>query len=114
MISMVVWLERAAAKPGSSLIDIGYTVASELSAMQDFLQQDAGYKLLMMSMPSRGHPRRTPHEPSERAAALNACHNAFVATGLVSGMSNILMLIGSLLMLAGVDAIVLQNHLQLS
>jgi ABC-type protease/lipase transport system fused ATPase/permease subunit len=80
--------------------------------MQDLLQQDAGYKLLMMSMPSRGLPRATPHEPSERAAALNACGNAVVGIGLFSGMSNILMLTGALLMLAGVDAIVLPNYLQ--
>ena len=66
----------------------------------------------MMSMPSRGHPRPTPHEPSELAAALNACGNAFLAIGLFSGMSNIPMLTGARLMLAGVDAIVLQNHLQ--
>jgi hypothetical protein len=32
----------------------------------------------MMSMPSRGRPRPTPHEPSERAAVLNASRNAIV------------------------------------
>jgi len=66
----------------------------------------------MMWIPSRGRPRPTPHEPSERAAAQNACRNAIAAIGLFSGINNILTLTGALLMLAGVDAIVLQNHLQ--
>jgi ABC-type protease/lipase transport system fused ATPase/permease subunit len=65
----------------------------------------------MISMPSRGSYLPRPHEPSERAAALNACRNAIVAIGLFSGMNNILTLTGAPLILAGVDAVVLQNHL---
>ena len=42
---------------------------------------------------------------SELAAALGACRRAFLAIGLFSGMSNILMLTGSLFMLEVYDRV---------
>ena len=38
-------------------------------------------------------------EHSELGAALASCRGAFVATGLISGMSNVLMLTGAVFML---------------
>ena len=52
-------------------------------------------------------PKRPPasHVRSELAAALAACRSAFVAVGLFSGMSNILMLTGSFFMLEVYDRV---------
>ena len=44
-------------------------------------------------------------ERSELAAALRSCRGAFVATGLLSGMSNLLMLTGALFMLEIYDRV---------
>src|SRR3974390_2125187 len=44
-------------------------------------------------------------ERSELAAALASCRGAFVATGLLSGMSNLLMLTGALFMLEIYDRV---------
>jgi len=46
------------------------------------------------------HPQR-----SELAAALASCRGAFVATGLISGMSNVLMLTGAMFMLEVYDRV---------
>src|SRR5437016_5525620 len=55
---------------------------------------------------SRAHPRQ-PHSraSSELADALAACRGAFVVTGLISGMSNILMLTGAIFMLQVYDRV---------
>ena len=50
-------------------------------------------------------PLRQPPVSSELAAALRACRRAFLAIGLFSGMSNILMLTGSLFMLEVYDRV---------
>lgn len=51
-------------------------------------------------------PHRTPSPArSELSAALAACRGAFVGTGLISGMSNILMLTGALFMLEVYDRV---------
>ena len=50
---------------------------------------------------------RTPTgQPSELAQALASCRGAFVATALMSGMSNILMLTGSIFMLEVYDRVI--------
>jgi hypothetical protein len=105
-----------ARRPGS--IASGYhtwtslVIILNLQGCKTFCNRDAGYKYFMMSMPSHERPRPAPHQPSELAVKLKACRKAFVAIGLYFGMSKILMLNGVLLMLAGVDVLVLQNHLQ--
>jgi len=50
-------------------------------------------------------PLRQPQASSELAAALLACRKAFIATGVFSGMSNILMLAGALFMLEIYDRV---------
>lgn len=51
-------------------------------------------------------PHAAPHAPrSELSAALAACRGAFVGTGLISGMSNILMLTGAMFMLEVYDRV---------
>src|SRR6266851_705791 len=51
-------------------------------------------------------PFRKPHQQrSELAEALAACRGTFVATGLMSGMSNILMLTGAFFMLEIYDRV---------
>jgi ATP-binding cassette subfamily C protein len=52
-------------------------------------------------------PNRLPQSPgrSELAAALAACRGAFVAVGLFSGMSNVLMLTGAIFMLEIYDRV---------
>ena len=51
-------------------------------------------------------PHRTPSPArSELSAALAACRGAFVGTGLISGMSNILMLTGAIFMLEVYDRV---------
>jgi PrtD family type I secretion system ABC transporter len=55
-------------------------------------------------------PRRRPKPPislerSELAAALTSCRGAFVATALLSGMSNVLMLTGAMFMLEVYDRV---------
>src|SRR5215468_4231026 len=42
---------------------------------------------------------------AELAAALASCRGAFVATGLISGMSNVLMLTGAIFMLEVYDRV---------
>src|SRR5690349_17972766 len=49
--------------------------------------------------------RRPSQQPSELAEALAACRGAFVSIGLMSGMSNILMLTGSFFMLEVYDRV---------
>jgi ATP-binding cassette subfamily C protein PrsD len=51
------------------------------------------------------HPLRQQPASSELATALRACRQAFLAIGLFSGMSNILMLTGSLFMLEVYDRV---------
>src|ERR1700731_4587783 len=52
------------------------------------------------------HPKKIVSlERSELAAALASCRGAFVATGLLSGMSNVLMLTGALFMLEIYDRV---------
>src|SRR5262249_1200305 len=52
-------------------------------------------------------PSRRPQslERSELAEALASCRGAFVATGLISGMSNLLMLTGAIFMLEVYDRV---------
>ena len=50
-------------------------------------------------------PSRRPSQRSELAEALAACRGAFISIGLMSGMSNILMLTGSLFMLEVYDRV---------
>ena len=57
---------------------------------------------------SRGGPKPVNvHDTpaAELAAALASCRGAFVATGLISGMSNVLMLTGALFMLEIYDRV---------
>ena len=49
--------------------------------------------------------RPNPNQPSELAQALASCRGAFVATALMSGMSNILMLTGAIFMLEIYDRV---------
>jgi ATP-binding cassette subfamily C protein len=49
--------------------------------------------------------RRPSHKRSELAEAIGACRGAFVAVGLMSGMSNILMLTGAIFMLEIYDRV---------
>src|SRR6478736_8285805 len=49
--------------------------------------------------------RRTNHQRSELAEALAACRGAFISIGLMSGMSNILMLTGAIFMLEVYDRV---------
>src|SRR5688572_6500753 len=44
-------------------------------------------------------PRRRPSQRTELAEALASCRGSFIAVGLMSGMSNILMLTGAVFML---------------
>src|SRR5204863_7945056 len=54
----------------------------------------------------KAHPHRPPSRAgSELAEALAACRGAFVVTGLISGMSNILMLTGAIFMLEVYDRV---------
>ena len=50
-------------------------------------------------------PSRRPSQRSEIAEALSACRGAFISIGLMSGMSNILMLTGALFMLEVYDRV---------
>jgi ATP-binding cassette subfamily C protein PrsD len=50
-------------------------------------------------------PSRRPSQRSEIAVALSACRGAFISIGLMSGMSNILMLTGALFMLEVYDRV---------
>jgi ATP-binding cassette subfamily C protein PrsD len=50
-------------------------------------------------------PSRRPSQRSELAAALSACRGALISIGLMSGMSNILMLTGALFMLEVYDRV---------
>src|SRR6185312_4257412 len=50
-------------------------------------------------------PSRRPSQRSELAAALSACRGAFISIGLMSGMSNILMLTGAVFMLEIYDRV---------
>jgi ATP-binding cassette subfamily C protein len=54
-------------------------------------------------MPQAG--RRLSHQRSELADALAACRGAFISIGLMSGMSNILMLTGAIFMLEVYDRV---------
>ena len=49
--------------------------------------------------------RPNPNQQSELAQALASCRGAFVATALMSGMSNILMLTGAIFMLEIYDRV---------
>ena len=49
--------------------------------------------------------RPNPNQRSELAQALASCRGAFVATALMSGMSNILMLTGAIFMLEIYDRV---------
>jgi ATP-binding cassette subfamily C protein len=49
--------------------------------------------------------RRTNHQRSELAEALGACRSAIISIGLMSGMSNILMLTGAIFMLEVYDRV---------
>ena len=44
-------------------------------------------------------------EPSELSLALATCRSAFIGTGVISGMSNILMLTGAIFMLEIYDRV---------
>src|SRR5471032_3684035 len=50
-------------------------------------------------------PSRRPQQRSELADALAACRGAFISIGLMSGMSNILMLTGAFFMLEVYDRV---------
>lgn len=50
-------------------------------------------------------PARKPNQRSELAEALSACRGTFIATGLMSGMSNILMLTSAFFMLEVYDRV---------
>ena len=56
-----------------------------------------------MAQPPRKRPLFPPR--SELAAALASCRGAFVATGLISAMSNVLMLTGAMFMLQIYDRV---------
>ena len=56
-------------------------------------------------MPQRQSKALIPLERSELAAALASCRGAFVATGLISAMSNVLMLTGAMFMLEIYDRV---------
>src|SRR4029078_8591123 len=49
--------------------------------------------------------RRPSHQRSELAEALGACRGAFISIGLMSGMSNVLMLTGAIFMLEIYDRV---------
>jgi ATP-binding cassette, subfamily C, bacterial PrsD len=61
----------------------------------------------MSSAPSRLQPAATqsPSARSELGAALASCRGAFIAIGLVSGLSNVLMLTGAMFMLEVYDRV---------
>src|SRR5262245_57717256 len=55
---------------------------------------------------SRSKRRALQDSPAaDLSAALSSCRGAFVATGLISGMSNVLMLTGSIFMLEVYDRV---------
>src|ERR1051326_8897407 len=53
----------------------------------------------------RPGPQRPPFQRSELAQALSACRGTFIATALMSGMSNVLMLTGAIFMLEVYDRV---------
>ena len=59
----------------------------------------------MSSVPSRLKPAAAALARSELGAALASCRGAFVAIGLVSGLSNVLMLTGAMFMLEVYDRV---------
>lgn len=64
-----------------------------------------GHASRRLQMSQAPRPARPSPASSELAAALRACRQAFLAIGLFSGMSNILMLTGSLFMLEVYDRV---------
>ena len=70
--------------------------------LMDYDTRDGGRRLSMIQLL---RPQRQMQASSELPAALGACRRAFLAIGLFSGMSNILMLTGSLFMLEVYDRV---------